>query len=262
MLFFFSLASAADNLDVNANDGTVLVESEQGGEVLIEKPYDLTLSYKQRRTTHGVLFSMFTEKFYPEKYLSLIDDKPLKIVNDDAAIDMVGAELGYKYNFKLGSVAALFNFSTGRSSKDTGAEKRNLELQKTGLSMTYAADALFEEPWIVPYGQVGIHTISVKESLKAASAAEKSDSSVTDICFNYRAGVLIQLNWIEKSIDPTTHAVALRSSGLENTFLDIYASWYQPAQKLFDPENPIETANEDPDLRSEGRIGVGLKLEF
>lgn len=241
--------------------GLVLDERENSdlppGEVAVERGEDYNLPYKKRRSHHGVLFSVGMEKLDPTEYISLLDDTPIKDMLGDSVVTLLGAELGYKYNFSLGSVYILGGFSAGKLSSDSTGTTRELDLQKLSLSAGYSADAMFDEPWIVPYGQVGIHQFSVSET-----KADTSDSATTQISLNYRFGLLFQLNWIEKSIDPSTHEEGLRSSGLENTFLDVYASWYEPSSDLFDPANAAGTASGDPDLRSEATLGVALKMEF
>ena len=74
--------------------------------------------------------------------------------------------------------------------------------------------------------------------------------------------LLFQLNWIESGIDSTTHSEGLRSSGLENTFLDVHLSWFDPTQDLYDPRNAIATKDSDPNLNAEAQLGIGLRLEF
>jgi hypothetical protein len=227
------------------------------GEVAVERSEDYTLPYRERRGKTGVLFSLNSEKVAISEFFSLLDDTHIDTAYGGNELSLLGLELGYEYNFSLGSVYLIGAYGSGKKSNTESGNSRTLELTKKSLSVGYAANVLFSEPWIVPYGQVGVHQFSVSEQKNALS-----DSSSTDMALNYRFGLLFQLNWIEKSIDSSTHSEGLRSSGLENTFLDLYFTWYQPSANLFDPADPTGTASADPDLRSEGALGLALKMEF
>ena len=109
----------------------------------------------------------------------------------------------------------------------------------------------------MPYGQVGIHQFQISEDdlLKDYDTA-----ATTGLAINYKLGLLFQLNWIENSIDPSTQIDGLRSSGLENTFLDIYLTAHLPSSNVYDPKNAASKG--DPDLASDMELGAGLKMEF
>lgn len=244
-----------------SNGGYIIDEREPltDGNVVVEKPVDYTLPYKKRRSKHGVLFSVGLEKIEPTEYYSMTGtfDVPISEMFGNTTIDMVGLELGYKYNFSLGSIFIIGGYSMGSTSDDTVGAVRKLSLTKQSLAAGFAADAIFDEPWVVPYAQAGVHQFEVNETLN-----DEEQAHTTQPCLNYRFGMLFQLNWIEKAIDPSTHQEGLRSSGLENTYLDVYTSFYQPSASVFDPTDPDNTLSEDPNLQAEGTIGVALKMEF
>lgn len=241
-----------------SNAGYIIDEREPltDGKVVVEKPVDYTLPYKKRRSRHGVLFSVGLEKIEPTEYYSLNDDVAISEMFGNTTIDMITVELGYKYNFSLGSVYLIGGYAMGSTSDDTVGAERKLNLKKQSISAGYAADMIFDEPWVVPYAQAGIHQFDINETKN-----DEEQAHTTEPCLNYRFGVLFQLNWIENSIDPSTHKQGLMSSGLENTYLDVYTSFYQPSSKLFDPADP-DTISDDPDLQAENTIGVALKMEF
>lgn len=238
-------------------------EPVNSGDVILEEQTDLSLSYKKRRGKHGVLFSFNYEKFFPVDYFSQYRDKYIEeFLGDNESIDLIGIELGYKLNFKLGSLSILGNYAQGSKSKSnytdgTTTRERNLSVSRYGLSANLALDNITEEPWIVPYGQVGIHQFQVVEDDLAQDDAK---STTTQFAFNYRLGLLFQLNWIEKSIDPSTHVDGLRSSGLQNTFIDVYAMTHMASNETYDPEDA--TSEGDPDMSTGMELGVGLKMEF
>lgn len=233
---------------------TTTESTNASGTVTLEKTEDYTQSYKLRRGKNGALFSVTTEKFYPSEYYSLFQDAGIgDIVGEDRA-DLIGVELGYKRNIDLGSIAILANYAQGGIDGSFSGASRNLSFVKQGVSVNFALDNLMQEPYVVPYVQAGIHQFLVTES---GSAGDESAS--TGISLNYKFGLLFQLDWIENSIDKTAKVDRLRSSGLENTYIDVYMVQYMASSNAADPANPSEG---DPNLASSGEIGVGLKLEF
>ncbi len=238
----------------NQNANSKISFSEGGDTIIVERMKDLTLPYKLRRNPWGILFSINYEKFYPENYTSLILQKDYKTISGDKEIPMTGAEFGVKYNFALGAISALIGYSRGEvSNSSTGLNQINISITKADLN--FALDNLMDEPFVVPYAQVGIHTVNWTE--KSTVGANSNDESFsTDYNLHYKVGLSFQLNWIEKSIDPTSQEESIRS-GLENTFIDVfYTSYAQPAQVA-----SANNAQGEADLQS-NEIGAGLKLEF
>ncbi len=238
-------------------------QSNESGDVVLEQQTDLTESYKKRRGRHGVLFSVGYEKYFPTDYFSQYRDKYIEeFLGDKESIDLIGLELGYKLNFKLGSISILGNYAQGTKAKTdyndgTTTRERNLSIGRYGLSANFALDNVMEEPWVVPYGQVGVHQFKVTEDDLAQDEAKEM---TTQLAFNYRFGLLFQLNWIEKSIDPNTQIDGLRSSGLQNTFIDVYAMTHMASNETYDPADI--NSEGDPDMSTGMEIGVGLKMEF
>jgi hypothetical protein len=253
------VANEDDNLEAPQIDAFKQNQNEPAnqGSVLLEKPIDLSLNYKQRRKRHGVLFSVTYEKFYPTDYYSQYRDVNIENIIGSDRIDLFGAELGYKLNFQLGSVAILANYAQGGIIGKVLNEDRTINLKRYGLAANFAFDNFFNEPWVVPYGQIGAHQFEVDEDDVTKTEAK---SASTQIAFNYKFGILFQLNWIEKAIDPSTQVEGLRSSGLENTFLDIFAISHAASSKTYDPK--AAASKGDPDLATELELGAALKMEF
>ena len=249
----------------NSNAGYIIderdlsYENEATGPVTVERMEDPNVPYKKRRSHHGFLFSIGMENLEPTEYYSIVDDEAIADTALKTNLSLISAEIGYKYNFQLGSLYATGSFGIGNSKGENATETRELDITKQSLSIGYAADALFDEPWVVPYGQVGVHQFVIDEKVTKAGA-ESTASMTTSPSLNYRLGLLFQLNWIENKIDPSTHAEGLHSSGLENTFLDAYLTWYEPSSNLYGPSSG--STDGDPDLRSEATFGVALKMEF
>lgn len=226
------------------------------GEVVVEKSTDLTQSYRDRRNRFGMLFSVNYEKFSPNNYTSLIQNKTFSVMSGGDSIPLVGAELGVKFNFSLGSLAGLVGYSAGNYANVLNSVDK-ISAKITKATLNFALDNLMSEPWIVPYGQVGANQFDWLESSRDASNISKEETFITSWNLNYKLGLLFQLDFIEGAIDSNTHTNGLRTSGLQNTFLDIfYTSYAQP--------NVVAAANGatgEANLQSDN-FGVGLKLEF
>ena len=230
--------------------------AQQGsGLVALEKQEDYTKDYKSRRGTHGALFSISTEAFYPIDYRSLYRDAYIEDIIGEDKINLIGIEIGYKYNIGPASAAILGQFSQGSISGAVNGDPTTLKVVKQGFSASVALDGILSEPWVVPYGQVGMHQFSIEESRTADSA-----SSGTALSFNYRYGLLFQIDWIENRIDKSAKGDQLRSSGLENTFIDVYFAKHLASSGAI---NPADSASDgDPNLFSNAEMGIGLKMEF
>ncbi len=255
-LFLFSFQANADIFSQTFGE-----EIPPEGQVIVERPVDLTGSYKERRGKHGGLFSIGAEKFYPVDYTSQFPNSGyIEEITGTDAVTMVSGELGYKHNFSLGSIGLMLGYAHGNTavsgdSTPAVATDRRLSLTRTSISANYAIDNLTEEPWIVPYVQGGIYQFAVDETKGGVVM-----SATSDYAFNYRLGILFQLNWIEAAIDPSTQVDGLRSTGLQNTFIDIYYIDHLAANNAADPS--VANSEGGPNMRSSGEFGAGLKLEF
>lgn len=248
-----SEAPAFEFSDNSLNSGTATMPLSEPGEVVLERPIDYTLSYSERRNRWGVTFSANYEQFFPSEYFSLIKNDLYKnYFNLD--IPLVGAEFGVKYNFSVGSLALLAGYAQGGIADDTQGLEITAAITKAALNITL--DNLFSEPYVAPYGQVGIHMIDWSE-VETLGGTIREESFTSDYNYHFKVGMLFQLNWIENKLDPSSRQEALRSSGLENTYIDVFYTYYaEPTQ--------ISTAQNEPgegNLGS-GAIGAGLKLEF
>ena len=236
-------------LSANAQQGS--------GLVALEKQEDYTKDYKSRRGTHGALFSVSTEAFYPIDYRSLIDnDVYIENIIGENKINLIGIELGYKYNFGVLSAAILGQYSQGSADGAVDSDPTTLKVVKQGFSANVALDGILNEPWVVPYGQIGMHQFTIEEDRAGGS----NSSGGTGLSFNYRYGLLFQIDWIENRIDKSAKADQLRSSGLENTFIDVYFANYLASSGAIDPADAASDG--DPNLFSSGEMGIGLKMEF
>jgi hypothetical protein len=255
VFFCFLISTQIFAQELNLNSPRSPSDAETG-QVILEKTPDYSSAYLQRRGTHGALFSVIYEKFYPIDYRSQFDDGYIEDIIGEDRVDLIGLEIGYKYNFKLGSFAVLGNYASGAIDGQIGGNERNLAFTKYGVSANYAIDALFDEPWVVPYIQAGAQQFVVAESSIAGDL-----EATPNVSFNYKLGLLFQLDWFENFMDDTARVERLRSSALENTFLDVYATEYLASSNALDASAQTGTEG-DPNLRSSFELGIGLKLEF
>lgn len=224
------------------------------GEVIVERFKDNTAPYKERRSRFGVTFAVNYEQFSPSDYYSLIHSDTYGNLAGGASIPLIGAELGLKYNFSLGSLAVVAGYSMGEMSDSiVGIDEMSMAITK--ISANYTMDNLFSEPYVAPFVQVGAHIIDWTE-VGTVGGNTQEENITSQPTMHVKAGLSFQLNWIEKSIDPSTQEDALRSSGLENTYVDLYLT------KYFEPSGASDSSADGEANFASSEIGVGLKLEF
>lgn len=239
-----------------------LENTNANGEVIVEKNEDYTLPYKVRRGTHGALFAVGMETFNPADYRSQFNDGHYDNFSAGKKVSLVNVELGYKYNLSaLGSIGIVGVFGTGGvDGSDASAFDRNFAFTKYGVSANFALDAILDEPWIVPYVQAGVHQFTAAET-GVLAGNEETRSATAGFAGNYKFGLLFQLDWIETAIDKNARAERLRSSGLENTYIDVFMTEYLASSNAIDPAEAFGTEG-DPNLSASATLGVALKLEF
>lgn len=199
--------------------------------------------YRDRRGTHGFLFGISYENYFPDALISKVDNETYGDMFGDNPLPFVGIELGYKYNFFLGSLAALYGYSTGTLTDSRIGEERSLQINRNSLKIMYIMDRLMDEPYAAPYVAAGIWDFGIDEKVGGGdsfSGQTKMGNSVT-------VGLLVQMNWL----DPDSSRNAYMSAGLENTYLD-----------LFMTQHSNTGSEDDPTTRSPFDWGAGLRLEF
>lgn len=225
------------------------------GNVVLERPRDISKSYRERRGPHGFIFGLGAERFYPTNYRSILEDAYFDDIVGSTRVNLYNVTVGYKYNFSAGSIGLMGNYAYGSIEGAVANVDRKVTLSRVGVAVNYAMDALFDEPWIVPFIQGGVHQFSVSESDAAQSA-----NATASMAMNYRAGLMFQLDWLENMFDGTSREQRLTSSSLQNTFIEVYFSEHMASSRAIDPADPSNDG--DPNMYSTGEIGLGLKLEF
>ena len=236
----------------------------EADEVVIEKPQEYLKNYRERRSRYGVIASVNFEQYAPNDYFSISQNKFFDEFTKNSKIGLVSGDLGLKVNFDLGSASVLLGVASGQYESDA-QNIYSISARIVRLSANFSMDTLMSEPWIVPYGQVGVHQLYWTEKSYDQTNALINQSLTTPLTFNYKVGLLFQLNWIESYIDPETQVNGLRSSGLENTFIDVFYQHYgntsEPVEATDSSANNTVVGTTNADLES-SNFGIGLKLEF
>lgn len=218
-----------------------MVALETGDLPLVEVQIgqDNLAPYKERREQHGVYFGIDYEAIVFKNFISALDGQSYKTIFGEDTINLVQVGLDYKFNFAMGSLAAGLFYGVG---KVDGENERILDIGKYGFSLKYSADNFMNEPYAVPYLALNFWQMSISEK-----SATDSFSATTQWGYNYTLGFLFQLDWI----DSETAKATTFNWGLENTFVDVYATQYAKTE-----------APDDPDTTTDFLFGAGLRLEF
>lgn len=218
-----------------------MAATEDQSLVEVRVQQDVLAPYLERRGKSGLLFGVDYEQLVLKNFFSTDDGASYSDLFGTDAIPLVHFSVDYKYNFSLGALAIGGDFGMGSVS---GKDSKKLDVTKYGIGVKYIADALMPEPYVAPY--VGLNMWKIGTTDKNTTTGT-SVSETTDIGYNYTVGIMIQLDWI----DHDTAKQATFNYGLENTFLDIYATKYAKT-------------NSESDINTETDFlwGAGLKLEF
>lgn len=200
-------------------------------------------AYRDRRGKWATYFAINVDQIYPNKFRSRIDNASYDEEFDSLPIPLLQFEVAQKYNLGIGGVGVSAMAGHGEVTDYRRAE-RALNLTKYGLGLLYVMDVLFPEPYLAPYFSAQLLRFRWDE---AGSKTEGSVSGETSESTAITFGALIQLN----SLDPDSSLYARNSSGLENTYLDLFVSVYNPSD-----------SSKDPNFQTDINFGAGLRFEF
>lgn len=235
-LFFISLFLFVNEAFAN-EDGVI--------EIIYAPDYQAV--FDERKSDISFSAGLNVDMIIPDKFRSRLDSGTYDQVFDSDPLPLIQVEMGPKLNTRLGGFSLNGLFGYGEvSGRDLSGLNRKLIMQKMGASLSYTLDTLFDEPYLAPYASVSLSTLKWEES-RSNSGKTETNSGETDVALGISAGLLIQLNWI----DPQAAIVAQNTSGLENTYLDLYLSQHNTS-------NSVSDANFETDVN----FGAGLKLEF
>ncbi|KYG68955.1 hypothetical protein AZI87_06940 [Bdellovibrio bacteriovorus] len=210
--------------------------------VEVEVVQDNLAPYKDRRETHGMYFGVDYEGLDLKNYISTLDNLSYGDLFGTDPIPLIRVSIDYKYNFALGALALGLDYGMGKIEDNRSGSDRSLEVTKYGIGLKFVADNFMAEPYVAPYLGLNIWQMGLSES-----SPTDSFSATTQMGFNYTIGFLLQLDWL----DYQTAKQTTFNWGLENTFIDVYATQYAAT-----------SAEDDPDTTTDFLYGAGLRLEF
>lgn len=218
------------------------------GKIQIEYPIEVSLPYRDRRPRHQFTASVQYENYAPTNYFSAVVPDPSTVdatykgvfANED--IPLLGISLGYKFNMPFLGLEIAPYYASGSIKSSRAGENINLSLEKYGVRFAAYLETLFKEPYVVPYVASQIQVWGVEEKGQTLSFSRSTAYAV-----GFGAGMLFQLNWL----DPAAALESLNSSGLNNSYLDVFFQQYGDTSD-----------NTDPLMSSEFNWGVGLRLEY
>jgi len=221
---------------------TAYAQDENNGLVEVQHYQDVLASYKERRGDNGFYFGVTYEPVVFKNYVSFLDGLSYGDIFGSSTLPMINVSFEYKRNMAIGSISGGFIYGGGQLSGDGSGEKRTLAVSKVGLDFRYTADNFMDEPYAAPYFAYSMWKMGISEE----SPNDKFNAT-TQIGYSYSVGVLLQLDWIDYDVAKK----ATFDYGLENTFIDVYATQYAKTQ-----------AADDPNTSTDFTYGAGLRMEF
>lgn len=219
-------------------------QTPDNGMVEVNYPLDVEASYKERRQTHGANVGLNTTFFRPYNWESLLDDVYFDDTYGQTPVQILSLEVGYKFNFVLGSLSLLLGGGMGEGDAAWFGVGRTMRVTKGLSKAMFILDNLLPEPKVAPY-------VSGSAWIMRISELQDGDDDVynwdTGVGLEYSVGTLIQLNWLE----PDLSRESLASLGLQNTYLDVFASQHFRTAKTSDPSTSTDL-----------NFGAGIRLEF
>lgn len=246
-VWIITLAMAFSSMSWAATQEELATDSpERTGLIDVEFPASSLLPYRERRPTSQLTVDVMYENYLPSSYLSnavsASSQNSYADVYGDTDIPMASVAIGWKYNTPFAGVEVAPFYGQGGLIDGRVGEDMDLTFHKYGARFGVYFDTLFKEPYVVPFATAQAEVWKVEEA-----GATKSYSKDTGVGTAFQFGLLIQLNWIE----PEGALEALNETGLNNTYLSVFAQMHG------DP-----TGDEDPLLQSEVNWGAGLRLEY
>jgi len=238
----FTYAEDEIDEDFGVKKGWVYVEptyvqtSKTDGEYLLE-PYIV------RRNRWGSTFSLGYNSFQPREYEPNYVTAEFSDVYTKPELPLIEFNVLIKRNLSWGSLGAEITVGIYKNeSDDTELIESSLDLYPVQIGALFSFDTLRSEPWYVPYGAIGVHSIIYKEGL--AGNTFKGNTQVAPYA---KAGVAFQLDWIDRK----AARISYQDSGIESTYI------YAEVKKLL-----ASAAAQDPDFEVPFTWGAGMRVEF
>lgn len=243
-LFVSMVMACAFALPALAAIDEAAVENQASENHLVEVQVvqDSLAPYTERQQDHGFYFRLSSEELLLKNFISAIDGLEYSELLKDKPTRMALLNLEYKYNTGIGGFSFGVQAGKGNASDWASGQERTLNITKFGLSGKFTADKITSEPYVAPYVGFTAWQLGIEEDSLAESKSE-----VTGIGYNYTVGLMIQLDWLDRETAKNTTF----NWGLENTFLDLYATQYTQS-----------SGEDDPDTATDLILGAGICLEF
>lgn len=250
----------------------------------------LTPPYKQRRKALGATISLGYSLWNPNNYNSfntLRDTPPpqgppqnLDFASLYGTKTLRDGNTGYisflaalKYN--LPTAAALSLGLGAGYYRNKGNNNLDLFMIPITTELTLTIDGIMNEPYFAPYAGIGLAYVYFKETYPTTAPrpdnpnipndpspppeniTTTADQTGNQFVLYYSAGVLLQLDWLEKTADRSMQLI-----GVENTYIKVgIIHFFRNVEAL----NKLINKNQVPasrDLTSKIALYVGLQLEF
>ena len=207
-------------------------------------PYS-TGPFNERRPKWTSVVSLFYSRYNPLEYVS--DQAPTQGTLEQYFQDPETPLSGVNFDIKRNLAWASFFLQIGVGSYYNSArDGASLTLTPIMTGLGLALDALFREPYVVPYGLVGGYTMFFREAPNGSASVNGNTSPAPF----FALGLKVQLDWMDEHSDLS----GFNESGLENTF--IYGevrNFLSSGSRKFD----FRTPTKDP-----YQLTAGLSLEF
>lgn len=212
---------------------------------IAENPLDRIPSYRDRRERTGLMLTLGYGQFQPLGYQPDNVVQSYKEVYSPQESGLYDVTLAFKLNFFLGSLSfgAGVGMASAVSSDIAAYGDTEVTFIPHRLEITYALDALFPQPVLVPYGTIGAYSVYFSEKQGLTSF-----TGTTEAAMFYAGGVNIQLDWLF----PEEALSAYKENGQEGTFLFVEGRKYLASAQV-----PV-----DPDFETDVMWNGGFKLEF
>lgn len=240
-VFFISTSARASYLREPASE-----DNPNDGMIDILYPAQATAPYIERRQKYSIMFSVLSEPFMPTKYASPTDGAFYEELFGGKQMQMTSVELTWKYNLPIVSVGVGITYGKANVKSNYSSILSGLDITKTSICGTLFFDAIMKEPYVAAYGKMEYYNFDYLETADGFDDVSGKTAPSTAIT----AGLLIQLNFLDP--DPKITQIGVSEDGMQNAYLDIFATQYSPS-----------TAEGDPNFSNEKtEVGAGIRIEF
>lgn len=200
------------------------------------------MPYKERRGNWGTTVSVGYSAYKPDNFESNFVAADISKPYEKAELPLIEVQFVFKRNTNYGSLGGELSAGLYSNESDDPGIDSSLEFKMYRLGLVLALDAFGEEPFIVPYGSLGLYTISYSETLGVIH-----HNGNTQVAPYLTAGAMFQLDWIDRR----AARVSYEDSGTQSSFI------------FAEGRTMLESSDEsDPDYSSSVHWNAGVRVEF